>query len=378
MSRIVVVLQTPKDAHSAVLQSYLTLGAHLGRRGHSLAIVAPDDFPLSRRFGGRWTPFAYPVAVARWLRANARQVDLIVSHSYACWLAASTGAVGRTPLAVAFHGLEPSYHRELRELYRRNHRQLSRRYRFLQEQLMPRWLRAVCARASLVACLNRAERDEIQARNWAPLHTLATFAHGVRDAYFTPARPARPVSRLLFVGQWLPMKGVGYLCAAAAELLRRRPQLSLDCVGTLSDPATVLAGFPTDVRQRVRVRPRVDQAELPPIYADADVFVFPSLYEGFSHALLEAMAARLPIVTTAVGIAGDALSNGESCLMVAKHDVAAIVAAVDRLIADEPLRATLGATAQAIARTYRDAYRVDEYADLLLGAADGSVYPDNR
>ena len=98
--------------------------------------------------------------------------------------------------------------------------------------------------------------------------------------------------------------------------------------------------------------------------------MFPSLYEGFSHALLEAMAARLPIVTTSVGIAGDALSNEESCLMVAKHDGPALVAAVNRLIADEPLRATLGATAQALARTYRELDRVDESADLILGAAD--------
>ena len=369
MSRIVVVLQTPKDAHSAVLHSYLTLGAHLGRRGHSLAIVATDDFPLARRFSGRWTPFAYPAAVARWLRANARSVDLVVSHSYACWLAASTGTLGRTPLVVAFHGLEPMYHRELRELYRRNHRSLSWRYRFLQEQLMPRWLRAVCRRASLVLCLNAAERDEIRARGWTTPGQVAVFAHGVRDAYYL-ARPARPVSRLLFVGQWLPMKGVRYLCDAASDLLRRHPELVLDCAGTLADVGTVLKDFPSDLRHRVNVRPRVDQADLPRIYSDADVFVFPSLYEGFGRALLEAMAARLPIVTTTVGIAGEALSDGDSCLVVPRHDAAAIVAAVDRLIADEPLRVRLGATAQALARTYRESDRIDEYADILLRVAE--------
>ncbi|HEX2454099.1 MAG TPA: glycosyltransferase family 4 protein [Vicinamibacterales bacterium] len=367
-ARIVVVLQTPKDVHSAVLQCYLTLGAELTSRGHSLAIVTPDDFPVARRFGGRWTPFTYPVAVSRWLRANARQVDVVVSHSYACWLAASTSAIGRTPLVVAFHGLEPMYHHELRELYRRTGRALSWRYRFLQEQLMPRWLRAACVRASLVVCLNAAEREEILARGWTTPGGLAIFAHGVRDAYFL-TRADRPVARLLFVGQWLPMKGVTYLRDAASDLLRRHPGLSLDCVGTLAAAGTVLADFPPDLRHRVNVRPRVDQSELPQIYADADLFLFPSLYEGFGRALLEAMAARLPIVSTTVGIAGEALSDGESCLVVPRHDAPAMVAAVDRLIGDEALRARLGATAHAIARTYRESDRIEEYADLLLAVA---------
>jgi len=368
-SRVVVVLQTPKDAHSAVLQSYLALGARLTAGGHTPAIVAPDDFPLARGLGGRWTPFTYPIAVARWMRANARHADVVVSHSYACWMAAVSGALGATPMVVAFHGLEPLYHRELREECRRAGRRLSWRYRLLQEQLMPRWLRAVCRRASLVACLNAVERAEIVARGWAEPARVTVFGHGVRDAYFAASRPDRPVSRLLFLGQWLPMKGIAYLRDAATALLRRRAELVLECAGTLAGADDVLADFPPDVRPRVRVRPRVDQADLPQLYADADVFVFPSLYEGFGRALLEAMAARLPIVTTSVGVAQDALHDGESCVMVPKHDAGAIVTAVERLTADAALRASLGATAQTIARTYREADRTGEYADLLLGLA---------
>jgi len=368
-ARIVVVLQTPKDAHSAVLQSYLALGARLAAGGHNLAIVAPDDFPLARGFGRRWTPFTYPIAVARWMRANARHADVVVSHSYACWMAARSGALATTPMVVAFHGLEPLYHRALRAECRRAGRRLSWRYRLLQEQLMPRWLRAVCSRASLVACLNAVERAEIVARGWATPGRVTVFGHGVRDAYFAASRPVRPVSRLLFVGQWLPMKGIPYLRDAAAALLRRHTELVLECAGTLAGADDVLADFPPDVRPRIRVRPRVDQADLPQVYADADVFVFPSLYEGFGRALLEAMAMRLPIVTTDVGIAQDALRDGEGCLIVPRHDAAAMVTAIERLMADDSLRASLGAAAQATARTYREADRTGEYADLLLGVA---------
>ena len=71
-----------------------------------------------------------------------------------------------------------------------------------------------------------------------------------------------------------------------------------------------------ELRQQVRVLPRVDQATLAALYRDADVFIFPSLYEGFSRAIVEAMASRLPIVCTPVGVAADALQHETSALIV--------------------------------------------------------------
>ena len=71
-----------------------------------------------------------------------------------------------------------------------------------------------------------------------------------------------------------------------------------------------------EVRSRVRVVPRLDRLALVDLYREADIMVAPSLYEGFGVALVEAMAARLPIVTTRVGVAGDALTDGESALVI--------------------------------------------------------------
>ena len=54
--------------------------------------------------------------------------------------------------------------------------------------------------------------------------------------------------------------------------------------------------------------------------------IAPSLYEGFGVALVEAMAARLPIVTTRVGVAADALADGESALIIPTRHAQAIAA----------------------------------------------------
>ena len=162
----------------------------------------------------------------------------------------------------------------------------------------------------------------------------------------------RPVQTLLFVGQWLPMKGIRYLKAAATTLLRADASLRLVCAGTLTGEYQVQSEFPLEVRQQVRVLPRVNQTVLAELYRDADVFIFPSLYEGFSRAIVEAMASRLPIVCTQVGVAGDALRHEQSALIVPKHDADALVTAVHRLRSNPDLSQRLADAAADVARDY--------------------------
>src|SRR4029453_9200278 len=138
----------------------------------------------------------------------------------------------------------------------------------------------------------------------------------------------RPVRSLLFVGQWLGMKGVTALRDAFEVLAARHPPLRLTCAGTLAGGADVLSAFSESVRPRVTVLPRIDQPALAAVYRDADAFVFPSHYEGFGLAIVEAMASRLPIAVTPVGVAGDALKDGDSALFVPPRDAPAIVRAI--------------------------------------------------
>lgn len=359
--KIAIVLHTPRDQQSSVFLTYAALSTELARRGYAVTILTPEDFPAARRFAGRLRPLVYPVAVAAWMRRHAAAFDVVVFHSYAGWLAETAGATGRAAVVVSFHGIEPMYHRALRETSGR----LSRRYRFLQERLMPLFLRAACRHARRVTCLSREERRFLVDGHYVADDRLVTVAHSVHDRFFLDPRSGRPVRTLLFVGQWLPMKGIDALGAAFVELARRDADLRLVCAGTLVPAAAVTRSFPDDVRDRVSVLPRVDQSRLVDVYRDADVFVFPSHYEGFGVAVLEAMAAALPIVATATGVAGDALADRESALRVPPRDPAAIVRAVDALVADAALRARVAAGARRAAEAYREAARISEWADAL-------------
>ena len=321
--------------------------------GHSVEIVSPADFAALRGMSGRWVPLAYPFAIASWMHRRRRDFDVVMFHSYAGWLATAL-VRGRKPRSfVMFHGLEPLYHRERREEAIVDGHPLSWRYRLLQEGLMPFMLRIACRSADDVACLNRAEAEFLSARKWAPDRGARVLAHGVTTEFFAPPRAARAVRTLLVVAQWLPMKGIRYLRDAAVTLLREDSSMRVICAGTLVSEATVLAEFPSELHRQITVLPRVDQTALARLYRDADAFVFPSLYEGFSRAIVEAMASRLPIVTTAVGVAADALRHEESALFVPKRSAAAIVAAVRRLQADPPFAARLGGAAAVVAEGYR-------------------------
>lgn len=366
--KIAIVLQTPKDRQSSVLLTYQDLAAELSRRGHLVTIVSPEDLPGSRLAAGRLTPLVYPFVMRSWMRRQGLDCDLVVFHSYSGWRAVSIAAARGVPTVVAFHGLEPLYHDALRDESAQSGG-LSWRYRLLQEWLMPFMLRTACRRATRVTCLNTLEREYLVRRGWVTTDRIDVVFHGVPPEFFLADRPARPARTLLFVGQWLSMKGIAYLREAFVEIAHSHADVRLVCAGTLASRDEVLAGFPPVVRSRITVVPRLERLALVDLYREADIMIAPSLYEGFGVALVEAMAARLPIVTTRVGVAADALTDGESALIIPTGHAQAIVREVERLLADGALRERLGEAAGDVATHYRESAAVTNLADSLIRVA---------
>jgi glycosyltransferase involved in cell wall biosynthesis len=99
----------------------------------------------------------------------------------------------------------------------------------------------------------------------------------------------------------------------------------------------------------LEARPR---AELAPLYAEADVFAFPTWREGFPNVVLEAMAAGLPLVATPVGAIPDVVREGDEALLVPARDPDALAAALQRLVSDAALRRAMGARARERALSF--------------------------
>lgn len=139
--------------------------------------------------------------------------------------------------------------------------------------------------------------------------------YGVDLERFQPApecrrpQPGRPL-RLLFVGQINQRKGIKYLL----EALKLVPNAPVDLMvcGRIVDNLQV---FRT-AGDRVRVRGSVSFRDLLEAYRSADLFVFPSLAEGFGHVLLEAMACGLPVLGTTRTAAPDLVTEGQDGFVV--------------------------------------------------------------
>jgi glycosyltransferase involved in cell wall biosynthesis len=121
-----------------------------------------------------------------------------------------------------------------------------------------------------------------------------------------------------------------------------------------------------------------ERGDVPQLLAEADVFCLSSRSEGLPLSILEAMAAGLPVVASAVGGVPEQVADGETGFLVPPGDETALAAALERLAGDAELRGRLGAAGRARAEERFDLPHVREahlrlYSELL--AARGLPIP---
>jgi glycosyltransferase involved in cell wall biosynthesis len=124
---------------------------------------------------------------------------------------------------------------------------------------------------------------------------------------------------------------------------------------------------------RIRTTGFVEHSAVPGVLASLDVLVLPSAYEEMGSVLTEAMAAGLPVVASDVGGIPEVVRHGETGLLVPPGDVAALAAALDRLVADPGLREHLAAGARRRAADYSWPSLAARVAELYRRVRTGDV-----
>ena len=108
-----------------------------------------------------------------------------------------------------------------------------------------------------------------------------------------------------------------------------------------------------------------NRADVPSLLAASDLFALPSLWEGLSMALLEAMAAGKPIVATAVSGTGQVLTHGETGLIVPPGDSQGLAEAIAQLLADPAQAQAMGHTAKKqVTMNFSAQKQADEHLTL--------------
>lgn len=221
-----------------------------------------------------------------------------------------------------------------------------------------RWMyKASLMRTARVAMVGRQVHDRFVGGGIIDAKRAVTVLNGIPVARFrnSPERRAAareavglPPDALIIgaVGRLVALKNHRQLVHSMAELDAQFPQAHLVIIGAgplEADLRELASHSPASARIHL-LGQRSDVARLT---AGFDIYAQPSLTEGLSIALLEAGAAALPVVASAVGGNVEIIDDGTTGLLVPVQDQAALTTALADLLADGTLRQRLGAAAQA-------------------------------
>jgi alpha-1,3-rhamnosyl/mannosyltransferase len=208
----------------------------------------------------------------------------------------------------------------------------------------------------LIAVSECTRQDAVRVLGIAP-RKIRTIHSGVADAFFDPpaalvngvrARYGLQRPFVLFVGTIEPRKNIDLLLDAFESL----PQSVRDHWELVVAGPVGWAGDGTVARlQYVRYLGYVPEPDLAPLTAAADVFVYPSLYEGFGFPVAQAMAAGVAVITSNLSSLPEVAGN--AALLVDPRSQSELRAALLRLLGSADLRRALGLAGRERAREFR-------------------------
>lgn len=223
------------------------------------------------------------------------------------------------------------------------------------------------ANTSIFVCPSAFVADDL-VTNWGVQRDdIRIVPYGVASGWEeVVSRPRK--GRILFAGSAVRRKGI-HILAKTARLLAQQGRDDIEFV--------VVGGVPEAVRSHPEASGltflgRVPRDAVRTHFAEADIFVLPTLAEGSATVVYEAMAAGLPVITTHE--AGVPITAGVDGLIVPARDIEAIAAAIVGLVDDRDRRDTIA----AIARQSASQFTPKKQAARIRGLIDGTNSPSCR
>lgn len=210
-----------------------------------------------------------------------------------------------------------------------------------------------------------AARDCLVDEGVAP-SAITVIPNGIDMRRFPAPLPRLKGRRVVMVANLRPGKGHEILLQAAAAVLRRFPDTQFTIAGD---------GPRRTELQRMAAMLGVDRAvtflghrtDVPGLLREHDVFAFPSFMEAAPNAVMEAMAAGLPVVATRVGGIPEVVQHEETGLLTEAGDAEGLAAALLRVLADDGLAGQVAAAGRRLVETRHSLERMTrEFEGLYL------------
>ena len=282
-------------------------------------------------------PLTFGLRAKKLIRASANRYDVLhdnQSLSYGLWSLAR-----RIPtVATIHHAITVDRRLAIRSEHALHKKAKQWRwYRFIQMQ------KRVAPTLKRLITVSQCARQDIEKEFGLPSSRFSVVPNGIDTDRFYPLPEIerRPDRLMVTTSADVPLKGLRYLLEAVALLAPQRPDLHLVVVGTpkRKSPIRRLVAQ-LDIADRVRFTGVLDHDAYVREYARASVAVVPSLYEGFGLPAGEAMACRVPVISTTGGALPEVV--GDAGLLVPPADSRALAGAIARLCDNPSYARSLG------------------------------------
>src|SRR5438067_433483 len=304
------------------------------------AIMCTAGFPEPRTFSRR---------VRRVL--NARRDDFDVVHDNQCLGNGILGLLhdGFPIVETLHHPITVDRRLELAQnpWTKRPIRQITLRrwFGFLRMQCR------VARQMPRIITVSESSRRDITRDMGVAYERMSIVPVGVDTEHFRPLpHVARVPGRIMTTASAdVALKGLAPLLEAVAKVRTERDDAELVVVGKQRDGSSIPATIERlGLEGHVRFVSGVDAARMVELYAEAEVAVVPSLYEGFSLPAIEAMASGVPLVATTGGALPEVVGDdGRNAVLVPPGDPGALAGAIGRVLDDDALRQRLSAAGRA-------------------------------
>jgi glycosyltransferase involved in cell wall biosynthesis len=218
-----------------------------------------------------------------------------------------------------------------------------------------------------VVTISDALQQKVAAAEGLPIAKMQTVHYGLDVGPANARHGSADRLRLVTVGRLVPVKGFEYLIRAIAELGPRGHDVSLTIVGD-GPERSQLEALALDLGVADRIQFAGWQSDVRSFLDSADVFVLPTLGEGFGLSILEAMGRGLPVISTDTMAIPEIVIDGQTGRLVSTKDPVALAGAIRELLERPAWRVELGRAGHARATAM---FSVDRMVERFEALYDG-------
>ncbi len=348
----------PKRREGGVAAVIYNLGRELEHLGHHVTYVFQEDLIGPESVSSRFNELIFSWRLGRYIAENRRKFSIVNLHAptgFAYGLRRKwQRSDGYPPYVMTLHGLEErrvyAMSREAKKERAWNYSLKNRLWHRFYHQPRFQWS---IRTADGAHTYSRDVWSMLQLKYNMDSDRVSYIPNGVEPRFFIPREYRdRDAVRLLYAGTWLDQRGIFYLRDALRNVAPRMPGLTMTFAGCGVLPQEIQGFFGTELAGRIVVRRVVAADQMQELYAEHDMFLFPSLMEGLPLVLLEAMATGMPVITTETCGMPDVVENEYNGLLIPPANAPSIEEAVIRLANSVELRRKLGEAARETMKRY--------------------------